>query len=57
MDRLMISDLLEVVYITDSGHSLSDEYAKFMSNNARVDDLDRLENEAKQRLGVLTSEE
>jgi hypothetical protein len=52
-----MSDLLEVVYLTDSGHSLSDEYARFMSNNARVNDLDRLENEAKQKLGVLTSEE
>jgi len=57
MERLVMSDLLEVVYLTDSGHSLSDEYARFMSNNARVNDLDRLENEAKQKLGVLTSEE
>jgi hypothetical protein len=52
-----MSDLLEVVYATDSGHSLSDEFARLMSNNARVNDLGRLENEAKQKLGVLTSEE
>ena len=57
MERLVMTDLLEVVYATDSGHSLSDEYARLMSNNARVNDLDKLENESQQRLGVLTSEE
>ena len=52
-----ITDLLEFVYATDSGHTLSDEFARLMSNNARVPDLNRLDNETKQRLGVLTSEE
>jgi len=57
MDIISISTSGNLTVAEDNSARLSDVYAMWLGNQAEVGDLAKLQNESKQSIGVLTSEE